>query len=222
MQPVDSPRQRFLLSDYALPGLLVLALCGGGFFLWTWLKSGPEKAVATDAIKQPVATQADTKPAVEPKADSQPPARSEPGRTSAKGSAEVVVPPTQSAPAPSHVPLSPAPTTTQPDQSSAVPVATTPAPPPTAVNPPPASLPAAVQPSPPTSTAPIMVVPPPKPPFPELKLQGIVFRSRNSSVVINGRTLFEGDSAQGVKVQKVDRQSVTVEFNGETKVLTLE
>ena len=58
-------------------------------------------------------------------------------------------------------------------------------------------------------------------PFPKLKLQGIYFRRTNPSVLINGRTLFVGDRVDGARVVTVDRQTVTVEFSGQTNLLTL-
>jgi len=58
-------------------------------------------------------------------------------------------------------------------------------------------------------------------PFPKLKLQGIYFRRTNPSVLINGRTLFVGDRIEGARVVTVDRQTVTLEFSGQTNLLTL-
>jgi hypothetical protein len=57
--------------------------------------------------------------------------------------------------------------------------------------------------------------------FPKLKLQGIYFRRTNPSVLINGRTLFVGDRVDGARVVNVDRQTVTMEFSGQTNLLTL-
>ena len=57
--------------------------------------------------------------------------------------------------------------------------------------------------------------------FPKLKLQGIYFRRTNPSVLINGRTLFVGDRVDGARVVTVDRQTVMMEFSGQTNLLTL-
>ncbi|HOW64959.1 MAG TPA: hypothetical protein P5186_17645 [Candidatus Paceibacterota bacterium] len=57
--------------------------------------------------------------------------------------------------------------------------------------------------------------------FPELKLQGIYFRMSNPSVLINGHNLHVGDAISGVRVVKIERQSVTVEMAGQKKVLVL-
>ncbi|MBI3414584.1 MAG: general secretion pathway protein GspB [Verrucomicrobia bacterium] len=57
--------------------------------------------------------------------------------------------------------------------------------------------------------------------FPTLKLQGIYYRLNNPSVLINGRTLFIGDRIEGARIVKIERQNVTVEFSGQTKVIEL-
>ena len=61
-----------------------------------------------------------------------------------------------------------------------------------------------------------------KPAFPVLKLQGVFYRLRNPSVVINKKTYLVGQQVEGAKVVAISRESVTVEWNGERKVLTLE
>jgi hypothetical protein len=57
--------------------------------------------------------------------------------------------------------------------------------------------------------------------FPELKLQGIYYRLSSPTVLINGQTLTAGDSIQGVRVVKIERESVTLEMAGQKKVLIL-
>ena len=57
--------------------------------------------------------------------------------------------------------------------------------------------------------------------FPELKLQSIVFRLRNPSVVINGEMLGVGDTVKGARVAKIERHAVTMEWQGQTNVLRL-
>lgn len=57
--------------------------------------------------------------------------------------------------------------------------------------------------------------------FPPLKLQGIYFRMTKSSVLINGRHLYVGDSMDNVKIVAIDRQSVTVEYQGQKKAIAL-
>jgi len=58
--------------------------------------------------------------------------------------------------------------------------------------------------------------------FPELKLQGIFFRLNKPSVLINGRSLGVGDEIAGAKVEKIERQTVTVDFYGQKKVLGIQ
>ncbi|MCX8156399.1 MAG: hypothetical protein N3J91_08135, partial [Verrucomicrobiae bacterium] len=67
--------------------------------------------------------------------------------------------------------------------------------------------------------------PAPPPPanveFPPLTLQGIFYRPKNPSAVINNRTLFVGDQIGEVKVIAIEPRSVKVELRGVVKVLWL-
>ncbi len=58
--------------------------------------------------------------------------------------------------------------------------------------------------------------------FPELKLQGIYYRIKDPSVMINGKTLMIGDLVSDVTVTKIERKDVTVELDGQQKVLRLQ
>jgi len=58
-------------------------------------------------------------------------------------------------------------------------------------------------------------------PFPPIKVQGIFFRIKDPSVLINGKTLLVGDDLDGVVVKKIERSSVTLEFSGQTKIYKL-
>ena len=60
-----------------------------------------------------------------------------------------------------------------------------------------------------------------KPEFPPMRLQGIVLRESQSSVMINGKIYFVGDAIGSVRVMAIDAQSVTLELAGQTNVLTL-
>ena len=62
---------------------------------------------------------------------------------------------------------------------------------------------------------------PPKPVFPKLKLQGIFWRPSRPSAVINSKTLFKGDRIDNARVLAIDQESVTLQWQNETKVLTL-
>jgi hypothetical protein len=57
--------------------------------------------------------------------------------------------------------------------------------------------------------------------FPSLKLGGIYLRMSKPSVLINNRTLFLGDTVDGVRVVGIERHSVSVEFKGATNELFL-
>lgn len=59
-------------------------------------------------------------------------------------------------------------------------------------------------------------------PFPELKLQGIYYRLTDPSVMINGKALEIGDLIEDAKVIKIDRKEVTLELDGQQKVLRLQ
>jgi hypothetical protein len=81
---------------------------------------------------------------------------------------------------------------------------------------------AATSPAPPT-IAPGPVAQPAGPrPFPELKLQGIYYRLRDPSVMINGQTLEIGDLVEDARVIRIERKEVTLELDGQQKVLRLQ
>ncbi len=62
---------------------------------------------------------------------------------------------------------------------------------------------------------------PARPAFPALKLQGIYYRLSKPSVMINNKTLFVGETIGDTKVVTISPSSVTVEWNGQTRVLTM-
>lgn len=79
----------------------------------------------------------------------------------------------------------------------------------------------------PPVTAPIItagsVVQPAGPrPFPELRLQGIYYRLRDPSVMINGQTLEIGDLVGDARVIRIERKEVTLELDGQQEVLRLQ
>jgi MSHA biogenesis protein MshK len=57
---------------------------------------------------------------------------------------------------------------------------------------------------------------------PKLKLQGIFYRPNNPSAMVNGKTLFIGDSIDGAKVTAIEADSVTIEMDGESRELTFQ
>lgn len=109
-----------------------------------------------------------------------------------------------------------------------------PSPPPAAVTPPPSTpiqtapsptaavVTPAPAPAPDTNTATAAAdTAPAKRSFPELKLQGIFYRLRNPSVMINNQTLYKGDAVEGAKVVAIEREGVTLEFDGQKKTLLM-
>jgi hypothetical protein len=57
--------------------------------------------------------------------------------------------------------------------------------------------------------------------FPALKVQGIFYRAKNPAAMINSKTVFVGERVSDAKVVSITADSVTVEFAGKTKVLSL-
>ena len=56
---------------------------------------------------------------------------------------------------------------------------------------------------------------------PSFKLQGIFYSAKSPSAVINSKTVYVGDTIANARVKAIERQSVTLVQDGETKVLTL-
>ena len=67
------------------------------------------------------------------------------------------------------------------------------------------------------SNATVAAVPAPAP----LKLQGIIYRVKNATAMINGKSLVVGESVAGARVTKIGKEEVTLERDGQTLVLTL-
>jgi thioredoxin-related protein len=63
--------------------------------------------------------------------------------------------------------------------------------------------------------------PPPPKPTGEPRLQGILFSASQSSAVLDGKVCEVGDMVHGMRVMKIARDTVTVEFQGQTKLLTI-
>jgi hypothetical protein len=62
---------------------------------------------------------------------------------------------------------------------------------------------------------------PETPAFPELKLQSIIYRERNPAALINGQMVGVNDVVSGATIKDIERQRVTVEWNGSNRALTL-
>ena len=57
--------------------------------------------------------------------------------------------------------------------------------------------------------------------FPSLKVQGASFGTANPSIIVSGKTIFVGDKIEQAKVVSIERQSITLEVGGQTKVFNL-
>ncbi|MGB7769359.1 MAG: hypothetical protein WBN22_10980 [Verrucomicrobiia bacterium] len=64
-----------------------------------------------------------------------------------------------------------------------------------------------------------VAVVPPKPPEP--KLQGILFAATKPCAIVNGKTVYVGDYAGGFRVATISQDSVTLQNETETNVLSL-
>jgi len=79
----------------------------------------------------------------------------------------------------------------------------------------------AVMPPPPTNAKPVLApIQPPK--FPDVKVQGIIYRVGNPSVVLNGKGFFVGDRVGDAEIVAIERQSMTLEIGGQRKNYVLE
>lgn len=139
-------------------------------------------------------------------------------RTAQAASASVVTAP--KVPEENSQPVS-TPVTTQNSKTAepkVEPVASTPPAPPQVVQ----TSPAATVAQAPVVTEPAPVpAAPVGPQFPELKLQGITFHPSNPFALINGKTVSVGQKVSGARVTRIERESVTLEWNGETRQLEL-
>ena len=57
--------------------------------------------------------------------------------------------------------------------------------------------------------------------FPVLKLTGIIYHRTSPSVIVNGKSLFIGETTQGARLTKVSPTSATFEFDGKVKILAM-
>jgi hypothetical protein len=87
----------------------------------------------------------------------------------------------------------------------------------------PATKPGATAPTAKPGPAPAQTVASTAPGFPTVRLDGIFYRLSKPSALINGKTVYVGDTLQDstVKIAAIDRTNVTLEFQGHTKVLSL-
>jgi hypothetical protein len=64
------------------------------------------------------------------------------------------------------------------------------------------------------------VVPEPARP-PAFKLQGVYYRPSKPSALVNGVTVYAGDTLENARVVAIDKTSVTLDVAGEKQVLTM-
>src|SRR5581483_7527622 len=81
---------------------------------------------------------------------------------------------------------------------------------------------AAAAPRPLLPTVPAPAVSVPKKANNQPKLTAILYSGANSTIVLDGTTCQVGETVHGMRVVKIDRDEVTVEIQGRTKVLTLD
>jgi hypothetical protein len=120
----------------------------------------------------------------------------------------------------------PSPVATAPEISPAQQVVTAPATATTAAVP--VSAPASVPPPAISNVNEVAVIsnsappPPPPPPLPQLKLQGIFYTPPQPSAIVNGKTVFLGDSVGDFTVKEITKNSVLLQnLDGSEKKLTI-
>jgi hypothetical protein len=57
--------------------------------------------------------------------------------------------------------------------------------------------------------------------FPDLKVQGIFFRVKGPVAVIDGKSIREGEEVNGVKVAQITRDEIRLEYQGQSKTISL-
>ena len=229
LQPVENRGNGGSLLRVVYPVLLLMTLGLGSFFLWKWYESrgvsnrGPEVAVTRPVSPPPEPTPAPSSTsglAQAPLAQAplaQAPTVQTPVRPVVLVNTTLVTRSQGPRPGASASPG----VEGQPTAAPASPlVAVAPAVVPT--SPPPvgaqdAPLPAVVTPAVPAVPAAAAEAPKPR----EFKLQAIFFRLRNPTVLINDQTVGVGATVNGAKITKIERESVSLLVDGETRVLYL-
>jgi hypothetical protein len=195
MEPAPAARSSLLSVLLAAAGLVSLLLAGWLFWqLWN-ARNNPGRAVVAANIAPPVSPHVIPPPVVAPK-----PAPVTPAAPANPAPAPVVV----SAPLVVAPPVAVTPVVATP--VAAPPVLAPPVAPPTA---PPAAAPSLARDNP--IAWPV-----------EMKLSAIFFSKTNPRVLINGNLYGTGDEIQGVVLKKIEKDKVTVEWNGHSKVLMME
>ena len=242
LEPVVGGRPRggqINLSVLIISILILLVIGGATWGFLSWRKrsnAAPEQLNASKPVEKAAVDQAPAKtkttspppvasPAATPPAKSPPPA-AEPVKVVAQAPRSTPVaspppPPTEKAPVVSKSAKPQPAATTQPASGKTPkPVSTNPSSGTTSV--------ATPRKDPPKSAGdPKAGGPSTEQAFPAIKLQGIAFRIKNPSVLINGKVLLLGEvlslgeDVEGIVVKKIERSSVTLEWQGQKKVFSL-
>jgi hypothetical protein len=193
MEPAPAARSSPLSVLLAAAVLVALLLAGWFFWQLRNARNNPGSAVVAASIAPPVSPHVIPPPVAAPKPLGVPPSG---------GSSRVISPPAvapTSAPVTPAAPANPAPA---PVVVSAPPVVAPPVAPPTAL---------------PSVAGDTQIVWPV-----DLKLSAIFFSKTNPRVLINGNLYGTGDEIQGVVLKKIEKDKVTAEWNGHSKVLMME
>jgi len=57
-------------------------------------------------------------------------------------------------------------------------------------------------------------------PLPALSIEGLIWNTRMPQAIINGRVVRVGDTIEGVKILKIDREGIGVEYQGESAFIS--
>jgi hypothetical protein len=209
MVPAATPAAERFSPVWVVPVMTVVLLGASALFFWKWRQASiqPTPAVASSQPQQ-AAPVAEAPPATKPQVQISTTVvtRSEFAGQAATAAAPEITPPVPAVanPAPVSAPVS-APAAAPLAAATPAPVITAPV----AVAPP-ASVPAA-------APAVISSTPEPTP----LRLQAIIFRLKNPSALINGRTVETGDEVAGARVIEIQRKKVILDRHGKRETLDL-
>jgi hypothetical protein len=202
LQPTEGGRGTSRSTLGLLFAVIVAALFMAGWFYRQW-RIASERVNAEAVQMKATALQVRQPPALAPSS-------SEPQTSVSPNAPAVPEPPAVAAPAQPAEPSTPAP---EPLATSPARVVATPPSPTVPAEPQPRAAKAEEKPAAPPEPAP--------PPFPTLKLQGIFYSRTKPSTLINGQTLFVGEEVEGARVKAIEALKVVVEFNGQTRTLSL-
>ena len=210
MEPAPAAKSSRLSVLLAAAGLVALLLAGWFFWqLWN-ARNNPRSTVAMANTAPPATPHVIPPPVAAPKPLGVPPL----------GGSSRVIPPPVVMPKPTPTaPAAPANPASAPVVVSAPPAVVPPvAAPPVAAIPvaPPAALPTAPPAAAPSVAKDSQIAWPV-----EMKLSAIFFSKTNPRVLINGNLYGAGDEIQGVVLKKIEKDEVTVEWSGHSKVLMI-